>query len=1052
MTDHLPDPEAIRATYRWLAHAEHGVSEVRVIRPGRGGIVGIGFFDDEDAFVSECVRTNAAGNVYVGIQPRPRRLLDQAPNTVRPLKSGAGRKDIEVVTATVIDLDPVRPKDTASTEEELAAAIEAAGEAVDWCESEGLVRPVRMMSGNGAQLWFAVPPIELDDDNRETVQANLKAFEAGLRARVETDQIKVDSIHDLARIIKVIGTVSSKGEPTADRPHRVSQALDGMDRRQDDALRARLLEAAPPATGASGREGGPSPPLPGLKLDATTSARRTPEGEYDWKSPVEMCGPVQRLWNEGAEDRSLAIFDMVRFFMHKGLSLAEITNLVIEYDRRGLGKLKGRDGPAYVRQCYDKISPTVREDGTIAPPCHSLQRLGYCRVNKEPGVRCELYDFVFDIAKAVDDIPEDCPARELEYRLKPVLDAISHRDPSMHGRYLGLLEKRFGLKVRDLRRALGQVSRRAREGDKEHQAGQGEGGEDAIEGEIYEDTCFYYTLNARGEARMVSSFTIEPTMRVEVEDSEIIFGKAQTDKGAMVEGLRLPLRAFHSKRDLIRHLTSADLQWTGSDNNVQGLLRVLARRPVPRRPGTSMLGDYKKGDHHLWICPEGAISKDGFLDQSPVIYVKSGSSLDSRLRYAPCDDGTFLAVARAVFEHLPRLNMPEVILPIIGWWFATPVKPRFMERVGSFPSLFIWGTQGSGKSSLAIDIFWPLFGVRDAEPYSATETEFALLKTLSASPSVPVFIDEYKPYDMPRFKLNTLHRYLRRLFRGEVEERGRPDQTVNTYHLQVPLCVAGETRPIEAALLERILTSNPEKITLDEHPECREAHRELKTVDLSLFAPRYIQFCLGRDFDADLAVARDVTAALIEGRKVPLRVAENLTVMILGLHLFEQFAEACGYRALPEDLGVREAVAAVLEDVVETDHGVKNALDHFVEMLGVMAIQGELRHRTHYVFKDELLYIHLESCYDSFRQHCKRIDYEGEVVDIKALRRLLRENHRQDGYVAYEGERVYFGVNANRRRAVGINLSKTDLVSEDDFRADESEEDSTSGWGRRYGG
>jgi hypothetical protein len=33
------------------------------------------------------------------------------------------------------------------------------------------------------------------------------------------------------------------------------------------------------------------------------------------------------------------------------------------------------------------------------------------------------------------------------------------------------------------------------------------------------------------------------------------------------------------------------------------------------------------------------------------------------------------------------------------------------------------------------------------------------------------------------------------------------------------------------------------------------------------------------------------------------------------------------------------------------------------------------------------LAVHLESAYDSFRAHCKRIDYQGEVVDLKALRR-----------------------------------------------------------------
>src|SRR5690606_40781998 len=113
-----------------------------------------------------------------------------------------------------------------------------------------------------------------------------------------------------------------------------------------------------------------------------------------------------------------------------------------------------------------------------------------------------------------------------------------------------------------------------------------------------------------------------------------------------------------------------------------------------------------------------------------------------------------------------------------------------------------------------------VFGVRDAEPYSATETEFALLKLLSSTRSVPVFIDEYKPYDMQRQRLNTLHRYLRRLYRGEVEERGRPDLKVVSYQLQAPVCVAGEARPTEAALPARIITQNPEKNPQKEHAGC----------------------------------------------------------------------------------------------------------------------------------------------------------------------------------------------------------------------------------------
>ncbi|MBC7174418.1 MAG: hypothetical protein H5U40_18370 [Polyangiaceae bacterium] len=1024
-----PDESSIRSTWRWLAHGPHGVSEVRVIRPA-GGIIGIGFFDDEDAFARECVRTNTAGNVYVGIQPRPRRLFDAAPNVVRPLKTGAGRKDIEVITATVIDLDPVRPKDTASTDAELAAAIASAEEASAWCEAEGLVRPRLMMSGNGAQLWFALPPTALEGDRRERVQAGLKAFEAKVRERAQSDAVHVDSIHDVARIIKVIGTVSHKGDGQGDRPHRVSAGLSGFERVEDGALLARLdAEPAPELPVAAARV--TLPVLNHVPAPGTAKAKRTPEGEYDWENPVEMCGPVQRLWEQGVEDRSLAIFNMVRFFAHKGLGLDEVTELVLEYDRRGLGKLKGRDGPAYIRKAHEKVLATAREDGSIAPPCHSLQNLAYCRVNREPGARCELYDVVFDIERAIEAVPSDTPARELEYRLKPILDAIAHRDPSVQSKYLGAVEKRFGLKAKDLRKAVARAATAPARDD--HERAKPESSDEEMEGAIFEDASCYYCMTARGETKVISSFTIEPTMRVVTEDGELILGDALTDKGGKVPGLRLPLTAFHSKRDLIRQLPSADLQWTGSDNNVQGLLRILARRPVPRRPGSNMLGEYKKGEHHVWLGPDCVIGKDGFLEPSPVIYVPSGASLDKRVSYVKTDADTFLEVATVVFRCLPQVNKPEVILPVLGWFFATPMKARLMKAVGAFPTLFVWGTQGSGKSSLCIDIMWPMFGIRDAEPYSATETEFALLKLLTSTRSVPVFIDEYKPYDMQRQRLNTLHRYLRRLYRGETEERGRPDLKVNSYHLQAPVCVAGETRPTEAALLERIITSNPEKTTLDEQAGYKQAYRELRSADLVLFAPRYIQFCLGRDFDADLGVARGVAKALLDGRKVPVRIVENLTAMLLGVHLFEEFAKHCGCE-LPDDLGVEDAVHAVLDDVLETDHGVKNALDHFLEMLGVMAVQGHLKHRVHYVFDGGRLALHLESAYDAFRAHCKRIDYEGEVVDLKALRRLIVENKKQGGFVVAESERVMFA-REGRRRAVLVDLDRTKVVTADDFPA-----------------
>jgi hypothetical protein len=314
-----------------------------------------------------------------------------------------------------------------------------------------------------------------------------------------------------------------------------------------------------------------------------------------------------------------------------------------------------------------------------------------------------------------------------------------------------------------------------------------------------------------------------------------------------------------------------------------------------------------------------------------------------------------------------------------------------------------------------------------------------------------VFIDEYKSSDMARNRLNTLHRYMRRIYNGETEERGRPDQRVNTYRLQAPVCFAGENRPTETAILERMVTSNPSKNTLTDSRACEEAYAELLGLPLTLFAPRYIQFCLRRDFDADLALARQVARTLIGDRISTNRVRDNITAMLFGVHLFEEFAKECG--AELEDLPADRAVTAMLDDLIESEHGVKNAFDHFLEMLGVMATQGMLKHRIHYAFSGGRLAIHLETAYDAFRAHCKQINYEGEMLDLKGLRRMAIENQKQKGFVVAVGERVYFNGMTSRRRAVVIDFDRTQAISPDDFPQHEVDHAGVSSYVRsRWGG
>ena len=638
----------------------------------------------------------------------------------------------------------------------------------------------------------------------------------------------------------------------------------------------------------------------------------------------------------------------------------------------------------------------------------------------------------------VERVPADTPKADLAEALASAVELLRAASPLEREACEDLLRRRFKLRAATVRGLLRQP--RPAEG-RDGEESLSSAAREARKGEVFEDTDHYYVLGRKGEPVVISSFQVEPTQRIAVEDGEIIDADLTTDAGRVYRDVRFPREAWHSKRSFVRVLRSVNMQWTGSDENVQGVLRLVASRNVPTRRGTLNLGYLETDDGPRWVSPDGVLAPEGAeADVEEIVYVPSGATLHSRVRYRPpTSPAEARAAAAAILPELLQLNAFEVILPILGWFFAAPLKPRIAARLGHFPILCIWGTAGSGKSSTIMEVFWPLVGVVASEPYSATETEFALLKLLSATNCVPVFVDEYKPGDMDRRRRNTLHRYMRRLYNGEVEERGRADQTLVTYRLAAPLCLAGETRPIEPALVERILPANPDKDALLRSPSHVRAFARLRASQPSRLAADIVGYLLGRDTEADLSLAREVTDRLLGDRELPHRVRDNVTVMVLGLHLFEQYARSRGV-TLPE-LDLDAAVDAILQDLLESGGtAVKTGLDYFLEELSAMAVAGSIRCGRQYVYSGQQLALHFPSCHAAYAEHCRRTDFEGEVPDRKALRRQIIEAHRRGGYVTALDERVCFSGRGDRRRAVLIDMEEAKKTLEvDDFPVFEGE-------------
>jgi hypothetical protein len=273
-------------------------------------------------------------------------------------------------------------------------------------------------------------------------------------------------------------------------------------------------------------------------------------------------------------------------------------------------------------------------------------------------------------------------------------------------------------------------------------------------------------------------------------------------------------------------------------------------------------------------------------------------------------------------------------------------------------------------------------------------------------------------------RINTLHRYLRRLYGGEVEERGRPDQTVTTYQLSAPVCISGEARPEEPAIADRMVSVTPDPNRLKDHPEHPEAFRKLLSLRLELLAVPYLRFALGRVTERDLDHAVRLADKIIEtfsaGANVSTRCRDNMRIVVFGLTMFEALAEELGIE-LPE-LDIEAALAASINDLMDGDRGAKNPLDEFVETCSVLAYEGRLEPNKHYTVVNDLTCLHLRSCWEIYLEHRRRVGKGEPAGGLRAIRRMLKENLDRNGYVKELDKTVTLGT--GRPRTVAIDLKQ----------------------------
>src|SRR5262249_23156259 len=149
-------------------------------------------------------------------------MLARICNRVRMVGEGETTTDSNIIARRwlPIDADPIRPKDISSTDIEKAAALEVVQRIRGRLTGEGWPLPVLSAAGNGYHLLYR---INLPANDSSLVGRILKT----LAARFDPDSVAIDQkVFNPARIWKLYGTTSCKGDSTPDRPHRRSCILE----------------------------------------------------------------------------------------------------------------------------------------------------------------------------------------------------------------------------------------------------------------------------------------------------------------------------------------------------------------------------------------------------------------------------------------------------------------------------------------------------------------------------------------------------------------------------------------------------------------------------------------------------------------------------------------------------------------------------------------------------------------------------------------------------------------------------------------------------------
>jgi len=502
--------------------------------------------------------------------------------------------------------------------------------------------------------------------------------------------------------------------------------------------------------------------------------------------------------------------------------------------------------------------------------------------------------------------------------------------------------------------------------------------------------------NGRGD-KILTDWLITPIEVVDLKDRDVLKCSITSQIGTNYPEVYFENTAWHSKQKMLRALGHFELTFHGSDFDVQNLAHYVAKQVPKRRKGIDFIGMYED----TFVADGLNITSKG-INTDPEILVFSPGEDSLQKRVKPdidVSENEYRELMEGLYKHLPNINKPGIIYPIISWIFLLPFKSRIMELKDAFPILLVYGEQGSGKTSTE-ELMLELYGFQDHSVTSCRITQFAMLSLLSSTNCIPVVLDEFRASDMRSHQVDFIKDRIRLAYKESLDSRGRADLTVRNYKMRAPLVLSGEHKLSEPAIMERVICGAFDQDLKSEVNASYTEHFNLvKTFHLQGFLPRYIQWSLGQDIGEYFGKAEKYLTTLDFYRKAPSRTKLNLACLYCGLELWNEYGKQNAIT--PQDIPYQKVFNFQKEELNLSDAGRhKRDVDILLETLAILAEREDVKDGVEYIYKksisfgdtnhDKVVLIRVKPTVGALRKYKQQTGDDINVMDEFSFRSQIK--------------------------------------------------------------